>query len=61
MTKDNGVIPYACKERTRVEGPWEFGTKPMGYNVATDWEEIRTLAKQGLLDQIPAEIYVRHY
>jgi len=48
------------KEDTRVAGPWEFGIKPLKRNNKTDWEEVRTLAKQGKLDAIPADIYVRH-
>lgn len=26
---DNGVGKYVMKEDTRVEGPWEFGIKPV--------------------------------
>ena len=31
--KDNGADEYAMKEETRVEGPWEFGQKPLRQNV----------------------------
>lgn len=49
------------KEETRIEGPWEFGNRPFNRNNKQDWNEIRTLAKQNKLDNIPAEVYVRHY
>lgn len=49
------------KEDTRVEGPLEFGTKPVKRNNKTDWEEVKTKAQTGQLDLIPADIYVKHY
>lgn len=27
VTKDHGASEYCLKEHTRVEGPWEYGTK----------------------------------
>jgi len=27
------------KEDTRVEGPWEFGNKPVRRNAKVDWDE----------------------
>jgi len=30
--KDNGASSYAMKEETRVEGPWEFGSRPLQMN-----------------------------
>jgi len=29
---NNGAHDYCMKEETRVEGPWEFGTKPLQRN-----------------------------
>lgn len=49
------------KEDTRVEGPFEFGTKPLKRNDKTDWEEVKTKAKQGKLDELSADVYVQHY
>jgi len=49
------------KTDTRLEGPWEFGTKPVQLNNKHDWEQVREHAKNGTLDKIPAEIYVKHY
>jgi len=30
-------LDYCRKQDTRVDGPWEFGTKPVKRNSATDW------------------------
>lgn len=30
--KDNGASSYAIKEDTRLEGPWEYGEKPLNVN-----------------------------
>ena len=48
------------KEETRLEGPWEFGVKPVERNSKADWEEVKQHAKAGDLDKIPADIYVKH-
>jgi DNA mismatch repair protein MutH len=49
------------KEETRVDGPWEFGIKPVKRNSKEDWEEVRKLAMEGKMDKIPADIFVKHY
>lgn len=61
MKVDNGVDHYSMKEETRIEGPWEFGVKPVKRNSKTDWEEVKTKAQTGKLNEIPADIYVKHY
>lgn len=58
---DNGAHKYCMKEETRVEGPWEYGTKPVQRNNKEDWEEVRKMAKEGRLEDIPADIYIKHY
>lgn len=35
---------YVMKEDTRVDGPWEFGTKPVRRNNAHDWSEVLSQA-----------------
>lgn len=49
------------KEDTRIDGPWEFGEKPVKRNDAADWEEVKKNAQEGKLDKIPADIYIKHY
>lgn len=41
---NNGADTYCMKEETRLEGPWEFGTKPLKRNSKTDWEEVKKAA-----------------
>lgn len=38
VKKDNGAAKYCMKEDTRLEGPWEFGTRPVERNSKTDWD-----------------------
>jgi len=34
---DNGASAYCLKEDTRVDGPWEFGKKPLNPASKVDW------------------------
>lgn len=61
VKRDNGASSYCLKEETRLEGPLEYGEKPVNRSSRTDWEKIRGLAKEGKLEEIPADIYVRCY
>lgn len=49
------------KEDTRLEGPFEYGVKPVKRNSKADWEEVKDHAIKGELDKIPADIFVKHY
>lgn len=44
---NNGAHEYAMKEETRVDGPWEIGTKPVSRNNKKDWDEQYEFAKSG--------------
>lgn len=57
VEKDNGIDAYCMKEATRVEGPWEFGIRPVNRNSKTDWDRVKTHAKNNELDKIPSSIY----
>lgn len=60
LSRSSAATDYVWKEETRVDGTqFEFGELKLKRNVATDWEHVRTLAKRGRLDEIPADIYVR--
>ena len=61
VIRDNGAAAYCMKEITRVEGPYEFGVKPVRRNNKDDWEEVLQKAKEGKFDEIPASILVRNY
>lgn len=53
---------YVWKEDSRVGDPFEWGdTLPPRRNSATDWEEVRSCAKRGTIESLPADVYVRHY
>lgn len=58
---NNGADKYCMKKETRVEGPVEFGIKPVEHNKKTDWEQVWSKAKEGKLEEIPASIRVIHY
>jgi len=58
---DNGADKYCMKEDTRVEGPWEFGTKPVQRNDKKDWDRVWEDAKKGDLEKIPKDILISHY
>lgn len=53
---NNGADLYCMKAETRVDGPWEFGTKPLKRNSKTDWDEVFQHAKKGEFDKIPAQV-----
>ena len=58
---NNGADTYCMKEETRVDGPIEFGEKPVKRNSKTDWEAVWQKAKEGKLEEIPAAIRIIHY
>jgi len=61
-TRSDAARAYVHKQDTQVEGTrFEFGSLAHRRNSKTDWNNVRTLAQSGLLNEIPAEIYCRHY
>lgn len=58
---NNGADKYCMKEDTRIEGPWEYGTKPLQRNSRADWDQVYLNAKRGKFEDIPADIRVRCY
>jgi len=53
---------YVWKDDTRVANTqFEFGQYPIRRNSAPDWGTIRRAACDGQLDNVPDDIYVRHY
>lgn len=61
VAQDNGASEYCLKQDTRLEGPWEFGKKPMDRTSAKDWDQIWSQAKAGKVEDIPADVRVRCY
>lgn len=61
-TRSDAARSYVWKEDTRVaDTQFEFGAQPVRRNCSTDWDAIRRDAKEGRLDEIPAQVYVAHY
>lgn len=61
LSRSEAVSEYVCKEDTRVDGPWEWGAKPVRRNSKTDWDSVWTAAVSGDLFAIPSQIRVGHY
>lgn len=60
ISRSDAATEYVWKESTRVSGTqWESGSKPIRRNDAKDWEEIWTKAKEGLIEDIDADIRIR--
>jgi len=61
-TRSTAALEYVWKEDTRVDGTqFELGAQPVNRSCSTDWDTVRSSAKRGNLDEIPADIYVRCY
>ena len=64
---NNGADLYCMKEETRVDGPWEFGNKPVHYRYREkkkdkiDWEDIWEKACKGEIKEIQPSIRVMQY
>ena len=58
---NNGADDYCLKSDTRVEGPWEFGSKPVKRNSSKDWQRVRDQAIAGEFQSIDPEVLVKHY
>lgn len=41
---NNGADDYCMKEEGRIDGPWQFGVRPVKRNCKTDWERVFKLA-----------------
>lgn len=52
---------YVCKEETRIEGPWEWGCKPIRRNSKTDWDSVWNAAVAGDVMAVPPNIRVVSY
>lgn len=61
-SRSKAAEEYVWKESTRVPySQFEFGRKPLQRNSKTDWETVRTNAKNGNFDDIDPDVFVRHY
>lgn len=61
-TRSAAAEQYVHKADTAVEGTsFQLGEKSFKRNSSTDWERIRNEARLGRLDNIDADVYIRHY
>lgn len=60
VKKDNGIDAYAMKVETRLEGPWEYGVRPVQRNSREDWDQVWKHAEAGDFMKIPADIRLKH-
>ena len=62
LTKSSAANDYVWKDDTSVNGTrFELGKLKLKRNSETDWATVLQEAKCGRLDDIPADIVVRHY
>lgn len=62
QTRSAASEQYVWKEDTRVPNTqFEIGQKPIRRNNHADWEKIWDLAKNGRIDEIPAQIRTTNY
>lgn len=61
-SRSDAAEQYVWKDDTAVANTrFELGQPSLKRNCKTDWEIIRTNARLGRLDDIDADVYVRHY
>lgn len=61
-SRSQAADEYVWKDDTAVDGTrFELGERSMRRNNSADWDAVRESAKRGNLDELPADIFVRHY
>lgn len=61
-TRSDAAGDYVWKEATRIDGTqFELGFKPVKANSKVDWERVWEAAKSGRIDDVPANVRLRHY
>lgn len=62
LSRSAAADAYVHKEDTAVVGTrFELGDKPFRSNSKVDWDNVKQLARDGALDAIASEQYVRYY
>lgn len=58
---EEASVKYCSKDDTKSGERIELGTCPFKRNDKRDWDRALTLAKEGKIDEIPADIQIRYY
>lgn len=62
LSRSEAAESYVFKENTAIAGSrFELGAKKFNRSLPSDWEKIRNLAKEGKLDEVDPEIFIKHY
>lgn len=61
LTRSAAAEEYVWKEDTRLEEPFEFGTRAFRRNSGPDWALVRQNAEVGNYEDIPPDLFVRYY
>lgn len=62
LTNSKKALDYVFKDETAVPNTrFELGKLPLNRNSKADWEQIWAAAKEGKIDEIPADVRVRSY
>lgn len=62
LSRSSAADAYVWKEETRIDGTqFEFGRKPVKRNNKRDWDAIRQTVLEGKLEEVPSDIFIRHY
>lgn len=61
-SRSKAAEDYVWKEDTRVEGSqFEKGSPIFNRNKKHDWDRIKDLAKEGRMEEVPSDIFLRFY
>lgn len=61
-SRSSAANDYVWKEDTRVaDTNFEIGELPFKRNSKTDWDAAKQKAKEGRIDEVPADVYIKYY
>lgn len=61
-SRSTAAESYVLKDDTAIHGTrFELGAKAFQRNSKTDWALAKEKAKQGLLDDVPPDVYIKYY
>jgi len=62
LSRSSAAEAYVWKAESSVpDTRFEYGVKPIRRGVGTDWDAVRNMAKDGRLEDIPGDIFIRCY